>query len=991
MPFPISFAYPWYLACLLAVAPVVWLWLRGRSPLRRPRETASLVLRLLILVLLVLSLAGLQWVRASDELAVVFLLDASDSVDASARARAVAFVRAALAEMGPDDHAALVLFGADALVERPVSQAKELGELLSIPATAHTDVGSAVRLGLALLPATAHRRLVLLSDGQANVPGGETAARLARSGGARLYAVPLPARGGDEAWLDAVDVPGVLYEGETFGILVRVQSLVSQPAVVRLFADDVLVAQETIRLHPGLNSYRFELSAGLPGFSTFTAQLVPRDDTFAQNNVLGAFSLVKGSPRVLVIARAPYDDAESGLLVDDAQNLVLALEEAGLHVERLTPAYMPADLASLGEYASTVLVNVPAPHLSPRQMDLIQTYVRDLGRGLVCVGGEESYGVGGYYRTPIEETLPVEMTIRDKERMPPLALVFAIDKSGSMDMAAAQGGVKKIDLAKEAILRSVELLNASDRVGVVAFEGSAKWVWPLSELDDPAAVQQQVSTLRASGGTDIYAGLDAAVRALESTDAQLKHVILLTDGGASQEGLDRLVTRLRAANGTLSTVAVGQDAAAFLQPLAVDAGGRYHFTDNPATIPQIFVQETTLAQRAYIVEETFYPSLAGRSGIVDGISAVPVLHGYVATTVKPAAQMILASSLDDPILAQWQYGLGRAVAWTSDAKGQWARAWVRWEQFPRFWAQAVRWTIAEEETSGLEARIVAGEEQAHVTLDVTSEDRAYQTGCCEAVEAYVIGSTLERETVSLQQTAPGRYEGDFQPEQEGVYLVRFVASPRSGTGLPPLTDVTGYLQSYSPEYRAFGTDEAALYRLAEAGGGALLDDPTQVFVRAEEDIVRTHTGVWPWLLAAAACLLPLDVGVRRVILDTASIRRVLSRLWTRLRRPAGAARAARSERMSRLLSAKQRAPIERPPPSRAGLQPAVSPPVEESTPAPEASLPPPPQRGAPGGWRGGKEPPTAEPEAEEEDGLQMGRLLAAKRRARRREEPPEES
>jgi hypothetical protein len=200
MPFPISFAYPWYLVCLVAAAPVVWLWRRGRSPLRRPRETASLALRLVILALLVLALAGLQWVRASDELAVVFLLDASDSIDAAARARAVAFVQDALAEMGPDDRAALVLFGADALVEQPISQARELGELLSIPATAHTDIGSAVRLGLALLPATAQRRLVLLSDGQGNVPGAEAAARLARAGGARLDALPLPARGGEEAW-----------------------------------------------------------------------------------------------------------------------------------------------------------------------------------------------------------------------------------------------------------------------------------------------------------------------------------------------------------------------------------------------------------------------------------------------------------------------------------------------------------------------------------------------------------------------------------------------------------------------------------------------------------------------------------------------------------------------------------------------------------------------------------------------------------------------
>jgi Mg-chelatase subunit ChlD len=980
MLFPIAFAHPWYLICLIALVPVAWLWRRGRNPVRRRREMVSLSLRVTVLVLVVLGLAGLQWVRASDELAVVFLLDVSDSIDAAARERAITFIRAALEEMGQDDQAALVLFGADALVERPMSQARELGELLSVPATAHTDVGEAVRLGLALLPATAQRRLVLLSDGQSNVPGDETAARLALTSGARLYTVSLPARSGDEAWLDAVDVPSVLYEGETFSVLVRVRSTVSQPALLRLFADDALVAEKAVLLHPGLNTFLFDLSAGLPGFTTFAAQLVPRDDAFPQNNALGAFSLVKGAPRVLVVARPPYEDQDSGLMVDDAEKLVLALGRAGLDVERLAPTRMPADLASLGEYASLVLVNVPAPALSPRQLELVQSYVRDLGHGLVCVGGEESYGVGGYYRTALEETLPVDMRIKDRERMPPLAIVFAIDKSGSMDMAAVQGGVRKIELAKEAILRSVELLTPGDRVGVVAFESTAKWVWPLGELDDVAAMQQQVATLRADGGTDIYAGLSAAVSALEGIEANLKHVILLTDGGASQEGLAGLAARLRAAGGTLSTIGVGQDAALFLQALAVDGGGRYHYADSPSSIPQIFVQETMVAQRAYIVEETFYPLLAGRSAILEGITAVPALHGYVATSIKPAAQMVLASNQDDPVLAQWQYGLGRAVAWTSDAKGRWAQTWLQWEQFGRFWAQAVRWTIVQRDESGLEAHIADQGEWAHVVVDVVAEEDVY--GEALDVEARAVSPSLERETVVLQQTAPGRYEGGLVLRGEGVYLVRIVASPRAGADLPPLTALTGFVRAYSPEYRAFGTDEAVLHRLATAGGGALLEEPAQVFARTEEALVRTYTDVWPWLLGIAVCLLPLDVGVRRVIVGLDDVRRARDAILAPFRRSTQG--TARSERMSRLLSAKGRAVDE------AGKASAGVPPMPETRPAADDARleEPAPLAEAPPG------PSLSVPTSPEEDAstpaaaesTMTSRLLAAKRRAQKRGE-----
>lgn len=927
MTWPVAFSHPWYLLGWLLLAPIVWLWWLGRHPFRRWRDGISLTLRIAILLLLVSSIAGMQWVRASDELAVVFLLDVSDSIDAQARQQAVDFVRAALAEMSPDDRAALVLFGADALVERPLSQAQELGNLLSIPATGHTDIGEAVRLGLALLPATAQRRLVLLSDGVGNVPGAEVAAQLAAAGGVELDAVSLPVRGGDEASIDALEVPSVLYEGEQFSVVVRVQSRVAQRALLRLYADQTLIIEQDVLLDAGLNSFLFDLNATEAGFSTFTAHLLPEKDVFYQNNVLGAFSMVRGAPRVLVVARAEYREEEGGPIVDEGEALVRALGSVGLQVERLTPPYMPADLASLGEYATVVLVNVPATALSPRQMALLQSYVRDLGRGLVCIGGEDSYGVGGYFKTPLEETLPIEMTIKDKERMPPLAIVFVIDKSGSMDMAASTGAPRKIDLAKEAVIRSLELLNDGDQVGVIGFEESAKWVWPLAPLADIGAVQKQVMTMRGGGGTNIHAGLAAAVKALQGSDARLKHVIVLTDGGASQEGLTELAMRLRAMDGTLSTVGIGQDAAAFLRQLALDGGGRYHYTDNPSTIPQIFAQETMLAQRAYIVEETFYPALSGHSPILDGIEAVPALYGYVAASPKPAAQVVLVSNQQDPLLAQWQYGLGRAVAWTSDAKGKWAKSWVGWEQFPRFWAQAVRWTIVDRQEGDLETQINDDGEQARIVVDVVGEQGEY--GNALEMEADLISPSLERVQVVLRQTAPGRYEGVFSPEQEGVYLVR-VAGTRAGE--TALTQITGFVRTYSPEYRVYaagasGADEALLRRLTEAGHGDLLTDPARVF-RHDNKVVRTFTDVWPWLLSVAVCLLPLDIGVRRVTVDWGDLRRAWRKARGRLRRPA-AERAPAEPRLSRLMAAKSaaRAEVDAEAEARPAIEPLSAAPV----------------------------------------------------------------
>ena len=918
MVFPISVSHPTWLLLLLAALPVVWLWRRSLGPGRTGwRERASLALRLAIVILLVFSLAGAEWVRAGDELAVVMLVDLSDSVDAVARDQATSFVGDALAEMGPRDRAAVVVFGGDAWVDQPMGDALAYhdGEpLLSAPDASRTDVAEAVRLGLGLLPAGAQRRLVLLSDGQVNVPGALEAAALAAAGGVPLDVVPLygGARISGEAWLEGVGAPARAYEGETVELLVRAWSDVTQDTVLRVLGPEGAVIEREVRLRAGANVIPFRLAVEQVGFAGWTVQLVPSVDQIPQNNAWGAYTFVRGAPEVMVVSA---DAAE-------AQNLVSALQSAGLRVVQSDPARMPADLADLGGYGALVLVNVPASALSTRQMAALASYVGDLGRGLVCVGGESSYGVGGYYGTDLEKLLPVEMTIRDRERIPPLALAFVIDRSGSMDSASREGiGVRKLDLAKEAVLRSLELLKPDDQVAVIAFDDAAQWVFPASGgglglLEDRAAAQAGVAVLRAGGGTDIHAGLSAAVSAMEGSDAQTKHVILLTDGGASREGLDDLAARLRGVGGTLSTVGVGQDAAAFLPALAMQGGGRYHHTDDPSTIPSIFSEETALAQRAYLVEETFVPIQTGQSAIVEGLSTAPRLHGYVATSVKPAALMVLASEQDDPILAQWQFGLGRAVAWTSDAKGQWAADWMRWEGAARFWGQAMRWTMVERDRSGFETRVVASGEQIALTVDV--DPRVMENSTELDLTARFVDTLAAREAISmpLRQVAPGQYRGQAPAVAPGAYLVQISDLPPEA-GTPALVQTTGFVLGYSPEYRAQGTDEAELRRLAEIGGGRVLDSggegvAASVFAH-DLGPVRHRRPAWPWLVAAALCLLPFDVGLRRVAIEWADVRRALRRVRKALRgltarlRPAVPSPA--SPRTSRLLAAKRRAPV----------------------------------------------------------------------------------
>ncbi|MFQ6101119.1 MAG: VWA domain-containing protein [Anaerolineae bacterium] len=917
-----AFTQPLFLLLLIFLPYFAYL---GRPVTRygRGRAWVALVLRCLIALLILLSLAGMQSVHGSDELAVVFLVDVSDSVSEPERERALSFVADALAGMGPDDRAALVLFGDDALVERPMASALENGtsvaEIASIPRTNQTDLESAIRLGMALFPEGSARRMVILSDGLPTLGQAEQAVQLAHAQGIQVDVVPLSSQlAGGEAWLSDLTAPDRLHQGEEFSLSVTARATRDTEAVLTVLAGEKVVARERVHLNPGANTFAVPLTAGEPGFTSFRAYLTPAADTYPQNNGLSAFTLVEGPPRILVVTSPPSAGGTEG------GHLVAALQSAGLTVEEHTPGAIPSDPASLAEYGTVVLVDTPAQSLSSRAMSALQSYVRDLGGGLVAVGGPHAYGVGGWYDTPLEETLPVEMTIQDPERFPPMSIVVVIDKSGSMSVQ--ESGVQKIRLAGEAAARVAELINDLDEITVIAFDDRpADVIGPLPGSRRDEVIEQVIRLQAGGGGIYVRESLQEALRYLSDSDRAVRHIILLADGSDSehQQGVREMVEEMVGQNITLSTVAIGAgEDLRFLEEIAGLGNGRYHFTDRAANLPVIFAEETQLAMRSYIVEEPFYPRQTSASPILTGIEAVPQLAGYVATTAKPAGRVVLSTHQDDPLLAAWQYGLGRAVAWTSDATARWARAWVTWEDFSRFWAQAVRWTIVERSDVPVETSVVLEGEEAHVTVDAVDEGGAFVNGLDASVS--VVGPDGEPLLVELAQTAPGRYEGTFTPQTEGAYLMRLTAPPvppplaggEEGGGEGGLALTTGWVLGYSPEYAALEGDPAYLARLAELGGGGVLEEPAESFAHTLRG-KGTARDLWPYLLGLAALLLPFDVGVRRLALG----RRDLERAWDGVREwlqkaPSPARGRGRGEGVpspvGRLFRAKSRAEERRP-------------------------------------------------------------------------------
>jgi len=889
-----------------ALALTYLLHFAARRRLSPARARASLALRTVVLGALVFALAGTQLVLPVDRLATVFLVDWSDSVGNAGREASTAFLQDALEELPDGDQAGIVVFGADALVERLPSPTRLLERIDSVPVRSATDIGAALRLANALFPDATQKRIVLLSDGNDTSGRGQAEAALAGSRGIQVETVAIGLGDEPEVLVQSVRTPSLARVGEEIEARVEIRSTVAQTATVRLFQltdqGSLAVASQAVSLQPGLTSVAFTVAADRAGFHVFRAVVDAARDTFHQNDRADSHTIVKGSPRILVVAG---DDAV-------AANLVLALQRENQDVTVTTPEAVPADPAALAlTYDSTVLVDAAAKRFRREQLLALQAYVRDFGRGLVMVGGQDSYGAGGYRDTPLEETLPVTMDVRSREKQPDIALVVVIDKSGSMaachcnsasrDLGVQIQGVPKVDIGKEAILRAIEALTARDEFGVVAFDENAHVVIRTAPLGSVGDVETQIAGIRPDGQTNIFAGLSEAVASLEKATAERRHIILLTDGWSSAGEYSALLARMKAAGITLSAVGAGGGSADFLRTLAEQGGGKYYNAANPATIPDIFLKETQQVSGQQIVEEAFFPIQTAASPILRGLEAgFPQLLGYNGTTPKGAAQTALVSARSDPLLSQWQYGLGRSVAWTSDASGRWAKNWLAWSGFDRFFSQLVAWTFPGEESGGIEASFVT--EAGRTVLRVeSSEEDGRPRNFYETSAVLAGGPEVTVRQVRLQQVAPGIYEAPLEDVEAGAYSVRVT---QAKPGAPALGRTLGLVADTAAEYRILGTNEGLLAALRTATGGRSLNDPAEVW---RHDLASTgaFTDLWPWLLVLALLLWPLDVAVRRVSITQREL--ADARAWAGARWAAWRGPARRTRAVGEMLAARERA------------------------------------------------------------------------------------
>ncbi|MHC4416311.1 MAG: vWA domain-containing protein, partial [Planctomycetota bacterium] len=712
----------------------------------------------------------------------------------------------------------------------------------------HTDIERAMRLALNCGPTDDRRTIYALTDCNFNHGRWRRAWSAAAEAAVPMHLVALDQPIPPEVAAAELSLPPAVRINQGFSAELRLASTVETAARLRVFKDGFAVDDRDVPIAAGDNL--FELP-GLyfleKGFHTVEVAFRAADDTELNNNTIRALIVVPGEARVL------YVDGDENQI----PYLKSALELEGMHVEARPTTGVPQTLSELLSFDAFILSNVPADRLTSRQMQMMRTYVRDFGGGFVMLGGDESFGLGGYFKTPIEEILPVTMPIQKDLLRPSLGIMLVIDKSGSMT------GVK-IQLAKRAAIATAEVINPQDRIGVVGFDGESRVILELTPAADRATIASHISALTAGGGTFLYPALEDAHARLMDSGARRKHVIVLSDGQTQGFGYEELVGMMAADGITLSAVGIGDGAdMQLMESIALAGGGRAYFTNDFFNIPQIFTREALRASRNMLVEGLIVPSVLEDDVALLEIDTdeLPLLTGYVATTPKPGAAVIVVSDSGDPILAKWRYGLGRSAAFTSEPKPRWAEDWIQWPDFAKFWSQLVRSVTGEKlgETISVECSHFPDGGGVRLTADIRDSSGNFVTDLDLELSAY--GSGGPNRKLLVEHVGPGLFEASLPEIAYGrdEQFAWHVGSANPETHIVPY----GFVYSFSPEFRTLGVSEDMVDQIkARELGETMSVGQSRLSVAGAPSVVTVH--LWTYLLLAAILLAPFDILCRRL-------------------------------------------------------------------------------------------------------------------------------
>jgi Mg-chelatase subunit ChlD len=844
------FHHPIWLLLAVPLAVAMWVWRMPTPLLRR--------LRIAALALVLLGMAAFAVKLPSRAGVLVVVADRSESMPAGSDDSHKETIGLLQSSSGSDQRLGVVSFGRTAAIEQ-TPQAGQFGGFVNDVGRDESNLADAIEKALSMIPRESPGRILVLSDGRwtGRDPSAE-ASRCAALGVQVDYRQIQRTTAGDLA-ITQLDAPGTVSPGESFLITAWIRSPNQQEVSVELTRGGQRLAAGKTNLNTGLNRLTFRDQAGDPGACSYTLRVVGGgDDPIPENNIAKLLVGIDGPKPILCLTASP----DSGL--------ARLISAGGLRVVSQTPEAMHWSLESLAQYSAIVIENVPAEKLGQHGMENIAAWVKETGAGMMMTGGKNSYGPGGYFKSTLEPIMPVSMELRQEHRKLAMAIVVAMDRSGSMAMSAG-GGKTKMDLANLAAVQVLDLMAPVDEFGVVAVDSSPHIVADLSRVTDPGRIRNDILRIDAGGGgIFIYEALAASAGLLLKAESGTKHIILFADAADSEEPgqYQELLAKCEKAGITASVVGLGKPTdpdAGLLQDIARRGGGRCFFTDNPSELPRLFAQDTfVVARSAFVDEPTQFKFTAGLTSLTGKkLDSPPSVGGYNLCYVRPEVNEA-AVTLDEyiaPLIAAWQAGAGRVLCYTGEADGSYTGQIAKWSQAGDLFTSLARWSAGDVNT--LAGGMLVMQEIKNglgvITLHLDPERESDPFSGQPTVSALhgLPGSAPQLDKRDFRWTSADTLEAEV-PLRGGETLLSTVET--IGAGRLTLSPVC---LPYSPEFKPAEPEEglAALEGLARATGGKQRANLSGVWKEMPSRPRLFETS--PWLLTLAAIVFLLEIIERR--------------------------------------------------------------------------------------------------------------------------------
>ncbi|UKS66970.1 VWA domain-containing protein [Rossellomorea marisflavi] len=827
----------WFLLVLPVIA-VLYLYVkRGRF---NKEKRMIMIIRCLTFLLLITALTDPYLTLPQKGKNVIFLADRSASINDSADDMMVA-IEDQVTKKKETDAYGIVSFAKGAALEQSLSSKEsEVPGFSGEVGEDETNIQNGLEYASNLLGSSNGGRIVLYSDGIETLGAGEDIIPKLKDNGIEVDWVKRPSNGQDDVAVTSVNSPALQYKGEEATVSVTLHSTTQTSVDLQLDLNGNKIARKQVKVQEGNNEFEFQHTVDETGMLVYRAEIYSDTDARPENNQLSSIARAEGDPLVLLV----HDDGKKSRLEEQ-------LKSAGFRVEALQSSQLPDKLSSYLDYQTILFDNVAATDIPEEKMNLMEQAVKEFGRGFIMFGGDESFALGGYFKTPIEKLLPVDMEVKGKKELPSLGLVLVIDRSGSMDG-------QKLSLAKEAAARTVSLLREKDTLGVLAFDDRPWEIVPTEPIKDRKKAEEKIRTISPGGGTNIYPSLEEAYVSLQDRPLKRKHIILLTDGQSAAGGdYDTLIEGGLSKGVTLSTVAIGSDADRYLlEDLSQIGNGRFYDVVDASVIPSILTRETVITTRTYIEDQPFYPTIQSSKWQKLFESGMPRMNAYIATSSKDSAQVELASDKKDPILATWRYGLGTTFAFTSDTKGQWAGDFASWKGWPEFINQLVTRSFPSIQSSPYSIELDGSGEKTKLLL--TSPDSGTMP-----LTVSVLAEDGKQVEATSRILSPGVHEVEFDERlSPGVYSMSI------GDQALNQAYETGFAVPYSEEYSYQGGSVRTVEGIVKETGGKTYDSGIDAF-RSMNDRPYNEQSIRTFLILLAFLLFFAEVALRRFGLPVA--------------------------------------------------------------------------------------------------------------------------